>query len=276
MTAPFVLDWLRAPLDRCRELTLDGQSAKSWTKESADGGTELVTEIDLEVERVLEAAIHEHLPEAAILSEESNPDPSVLAADTCFVIDPIDGTKEFAAGRRGFAISVALFKNGAPAAAVLDLPAHDRRFHAARGSGAYLNGERVTLSPVEDVARARLAVSATQHAMDELRGFWDAVDAASLIPTPAFAAKFAAVLAGDCDAALSLAVRSHRTAIWDYAGAALVLAEAGGWFGLVDGTDVLSRLPFAYSDGWVATPPALKDQLLAITRRGAAAAPGAT
>src|SRR3954471_23165379 len=112
--------------------------------------------------------------------------------------------------------------------------------------------------------------------MDALRDYRKTVHAASLIPTPAFAAKFAAVLAGDCDAALSLAIRSHRTAIWDYAGAALVLAEAGGWFGLVDGTDVLSRLPFAYSDGWVATPPALRDQLLEIARRGAAAAACAT
>ena len=276
MTEPFVLDWLLAPLDRCRDLTLDRHSAKSWTKASADGGTELVTEIDLEVERVLEAAIREHLPEAAILSEESNPDPSALAADTCFVIDPIDGTREFAAGRRGFAISVALFTNGAPAAAVLDLPAHDRRFHAASGSGAYLNGNRVTLSSVEHLGDARLAVSATQRRMDALHGFWKTVDAARLIPTPAFVAKFAAVLAGDCDAALYLAIQPHRTAIWDYAGAALVLAEAGGWFGLVDGTDLLSRLPFAYSDGWVATSPALRDQLLEIARNGAAATTSGT
>ena len=215
----------------------------------------------------LTEAIHERLPDAAILSEESNPDPSALASDTCFVIDPIDGTNELAAGRPGFAISIALFKNGRPTAALLDLPAHDRRFHCAAGGGSYLNGKIVKLSPIKSLRHARLAVSATQYGMDALQTFWESVDATSLIPTPAFAAKFAAVLAGDCDAALYLPVRPHRTAIWDYAAAALILAEAGGWFGSVDGTDLLQRQPFEYSDGWVASPPALRDQLLEVARR---------
>jgi myo-inositol-1(or 4)-monophosphatase len=267
MAAHFILDWLRPALDRCRDLTEHRHSAKSWTKSTTDGGTELVTEIDLAVESVLTEAIHDHLPDAAILSEESNPDPSALASDTCFVIDPIDGTNELAAGRPGFAISIALFRNGRPAAALLDLPAHDRRFHCAAGGGAYLNDTCVELSPTTSLRHARLAVSATQYEMDVLRTFWESVDAASLIPTPAFAAKFAAVLAGDCDAAIYLPVRPHRTAIWDYAAAALVLAEAGGWFGSANGTNLLQRQPFVYSDGWVASPPALRDELLGVAQR---------
>jgi myo-inositol-1(or 4)-monophosphatase len=266
MTASASLEWLRPELDRCRALIADHESPRRWTK-SEDGRDELVTEIDLAVERLLIDAIRQHVPDAAILSEESNPDPSALEQDTCFVIDPIDGTEEFAAGRRGFGISIALFERGRPAAAVLDMPAHDWRFESAPGAGASLNGKAIRLSNLGALAEARLAVSATQYDMDSLRPFWAGVGAAGLIPTPAFTPKFAVVLAGECDAALYLPVRPHRTAIWDYAGAAQLLSEAGGWFGAADGTDLLESLPFEYAGGWVAAPPNLREQLLAVAQR---------
>jgi hypothetical protein len=50
-------------------------------------------------------------------------------------------------------------------------------------------------------------------------------------------------------------------------GAAQLLLEAGGWFGAADGTDLLEALPFEYSDGWIAVPPSLRDQLLAVAQR---------
>jgi fructose-1,6-bisphosphatase/inositol monophosphatase family enzyme len=136
-----------------------------------------------------------------------------------------------------------------------------------RGRRSSLDGKSIRLSQVGAPAEARLAVSATQDGMDSLRGFWDSVGAAGLIPTPAFTPKFAAVLAGECDAALYLPVRPHRTAIWDYAGVAQLLSAAGGWFGATDGTDLLEALPFEYSGGWVATPPNLRDQVLALAQR---------
>jgi myo-inositol-1(or 4)-monophosphatase len=183
------------------------------------------------------------------------------------VIDPIDGTEEFAAGQPNYAISIALFERGRPAAAVLDLPAHDQRFECSAGTGTRLNGAMVNLSRAQRVAEARVAVSATHLGSAHLQLFWASVGAAELRPTPAFAAKFAAVLAGECDAALYLPVRPHRTAIWDYAAAALLLDEAGGGFASIDATDLLQKRPFLYTGGWVASPPALRDELLALARR---------
>jgi myo-inositol-1(or 4)-monophosphatase len=266
MTTSVGLEWLRPALDRCRALIADHTSPRRWTK-SQQGRSELVTEIDLAVERLLIDAIGQRVPDAAILSEESSADPSALEQDTCFVIDPIDGTEELAAGRPGFGISIALFEHGEPAAAVLDMPARDWRFECAAGAGASLNGKGIRLSQVGALAEARLAVSATQHRMDSLRPFWESVGAARLIPTPAFTPKFAAVLAGECEAALYLPAHPHRTAIWDYAGVAQLLSEAGGWFGAADGTDLLEALPFEYSGGWLAAPPNLRDQLLALAQR---------
>jgi myo-inositol-1(or 4)-monophosphatase len=262
-----VLDWLHPELDRCRRLIAGQTDSPRWTKVSSRGVTELVTETDLAVEAVLVKAIRRRMPNAAILSEESEPDEAVLdRPGDCFVIDPIDGTEELASGRPGYAISVAMFHDGRPAAAVLDLPAHDHRFTCVVGSGAFLNGRPVTLPKVHRLNEAVLAVSATQRGRPDLAEFWGSVGARSLVPTPGFAAKCAAVLAGVCDAVLYLPVRPYPTAIWDYAAAATLLAEAGGWYGSTDGQDLLALRPFIYRGGWIVAPPGLRDQLLDVAQ----------
>ena len=100
------------------------------------------------------------------------------------------------------------------------------------------------MSEVDRLSDAVLAVSATQRRLADLDGFWRAIGARALVPTPAFAAKSAAVLAGDCDAALYLPVAAHPTAVWDYAAAATLVREAGGWYGSLDGADLLDERPF--------------------------------
>jgi myo-inositol-1(or 4)-monophosphatase len=234
---------------------------------SSRGATELVTEADLAVEAVLVKAISRRMPNAAILSEESEPDEAVLdRPGDCFIIDPLDGTEELASGRPGYAISVAMFHDGKPAAAVLDLPAHEQRFTCVVGSGTFLNGRPVALSNVRRLEEAVLAVSATQRGLPDLAHFWESVGARSLVPTPAFAAKCASVLAGVCDAVLYLPVQPYPTAIWDYAAAATLLTESGGWYGSIEGEDLLALRPFLHSGGWIVAPPGLRDQLLDVAR----------
>jgi myo-inositol-1(or 4)-monophosphatase len=216
---------------------------------------------------VLVKAISRRMPNAAILSEESEPDEAVLdRPGDCFIIDPIDGTEELASGRPGYAISVAMFHDGKPAAAVLDLPAHEQRFTCVVGSGTFLNGRPVALSNVRRLEEAVLAVSATQRGLPDLAHFWESVGARSLVPTPAFAAKCASVLAGVCDAVLYLPVQPYPTAIWDYAAAATLLTESGGWYGSIEGEDLLALRPFLHSGGWIVAPPGLRDQLLDVAR----------
>jgi 3'-phosphoadenosine 5'-phosphosulfate (PAPS) 3'-phosphatase len=93
-----------------------------------------------------------------------------------------------------------------------------------RANSSSSRGPKVSARPASRCAGMTL----TQFRMEALHQFWASVGAAQLVPTPAFTPKCAAVLAGECDAALYLPVRPHRTAIWDYSAAALLLAEAGG------------------------------------------------
>jgi myo-inositol-1(or 4)-monophosphatase len=261
------LDWLHPELDLCRRLIADQTGSRRWTKVSNRGVTELVTEADLAVEGVLVEAINRRMPGAAIVSEESAPDEAALdRPGDCFVIDPIDGTEELANGRPGYAISVAMFHDGMPAAAVLDLPALDQRFTCAVGGGAFLNGSPVALSKVRRLDEAVLAVSASQRGFPDLADFWESIGARSLVPTPGFAAKCASVLAGVCDAVLYLPVRPYPTAIWDYAAAATLIAEAGGWYGSIDGEELLVQRPFIHRGGWIVASPKLRDELLDVAQ----------
>jgi len=97
VSASVELGWLRPELDRCRELIATRSAPKRWEKSSSHGAAEVVTEVDLAVERLLIEAVGARMPTATVVSEESHPDPAALASDVCFVIDPIDGTEEFAA-----------------------------------------------------------------------------------------------------------------------------------------------------------------------------------
>lgn len=106
---------------------------------------DLVTDADYLVERFLIEKIQAEYPDFAIISEEFNPDAKL--SENCFIIDPIDGTKNFANGLPLWGIQVACRKNGETVASVIDLPAL-KEFYFADKSGACLNGEKISVREV--------------------------------------------------------------------------------------------------------------------------------
>lgn len=260
-SAPEILAHLNETLDACRRL-LSGHSGRVSLKTTSDGSRETVTELDLQVEQRLMARIHELQPEAGILSEETaHEDLSVLDHDVCFVLDPIDGTDLLLAGDTGFAISIAILARRHAIAALLDFPARDQRFTCTLGGGTRCNGRRVKAVRSTSLARARISISFTQHALTPLQPLWNTLGVATLVPTPGFTAKLATILRGECDAALQLPIQPRSTAIWDYAAAALLLSEAGATLSTWDGTSLLDELPTTYTGGWIAGSPGLSAAL---------------
>jgi myo-inositol-1(or 4)-monophosphatase len=248
----FPFGWLDPVLDRCRADIVSAGRPLRREKTLADGTTAEVTDVDLHVEQVLVAAIRTTFSGAAILSEESFPNKAALASELCFVIDPIDGTRELIAGSRDFGIAVGVFANGRPVAGVLDLPLCDKRFTCTAGSGVRLNGVRVRLVEPPALHTARVAVSPTQLADPSLRTFWHRLRTTEIVPVGALTPKVARVVSGDCDAALFAPVPGKVAYIWDYGVAALLLAESGGMLTSFDGADLLQALPFAHEGGWIA------------------------
>ncbi len=189
---------------------------KTWEKSPGH----VVSEADHAANDHLKEALWQPNPEDGWLSEESSDDLSRLTARRVWIVDPIDGTNAFLAGRPEFAVSAALVVDGAPVAAALYNPATDEMFEARAGGGARLNGEPIGLSHAAAVEGARLISSRAEKDRDEWRAELSGVDVSAI---SSMAYKLALVAAGRYDACVTLWPKSE----WDIAAAALLLSETG-------------------------------------------------
>jgi myo-inositol-1(or 4)-monophosphatase len=113
------------------------------------GEIDLVTEVDFESEKRIIEVIRAHFPDHAILSEEGGA--SGGASDYQWIIDPLDGTTNFAHGLPTCCVSIALAKAHRPLIGMIWCPFTDEFFSAVRGQGAFLNGRRLSVSAVGQV-----------------------------------------------------------------------------------------------------------------------------
>lgn len=197
---------------------------------------DLVTVADRESERFLTNRLSELLPDAAILGEEATAaDPSVMDRihePVCWVIDPIDGTSNFAAGRSPFGILIALVRGGETEAGWIYDPVSKRLCHAHRGAGAWINGD-----PLQSKGSGKdkpVIALYTSFMEGEERIRVDAAAAAhfEIVPPPMCAAEQYPMLAtGQHDITIY-----RRSLPWDHATGALFLNEAGGKVARFDGT----------------------------------------
>jgi len=179
-----------------------------------------VTTADLAVNQILRDVLLTAFPHDAWLSEETPDDLRRLENKRVWIIDPIDGTKYFMRGVPQYAISVALVEAHQPVVAAVYNPATDELFSAVRGTGAWLNGQPIHVTPPRD---GRPVVLVNPPAME--RGVFRAIEAAAECrPMGSIAYTLALVSAGQADATLNLDGLNE----WDVAGGVLLIEEAGG------------------------------------------------
>ena len=179
-----------------------------------------VTTADLEANLKIQEIIHGHYPDDGWLSEETKDDLKRLEVSRVWVIDPIDGTKEFIEGVPQFAVSIGLVVDGCPVLGVIYNPVKEELYRARRGEGATLNGESIRVSPREEVEGALLLVSRSEPR----RKFQSFARLCRLQPIGSIAYRLARVAAGEGDATLTL--RSLRE--WDVCAGVMIVEEAGG------------------------------------------------
>lgn len=182
-----------------------------WEKSS--GGP--VCEVDLAVDALLRQRLYALLPDVGWLSEETADNAERLARRRIWVVDPIDGTRDYIRGRPGWAISVALVEDGRPIIGVLDAPVRQEFWQASAGVGATLNGRKLVASQRDTFAGSRVPTDALPKADRDL----------AMVEKPNSIALRMAMVADD-RADLVATLRWGNE--WDIAAAALIAIEAGG------------------------------------------------
>ena len=194
-----------------------GQSAVS-----SKGRHDLVTEMDGEVERFIRSAIAKRYPDDAIIGEEQGGD----AGSRVWILDPIDGTANYARGIPHYCVSIAYLEDGVPAVGILYDPSHEWLYSAARGQGATRNGERLTVSPCADMAAATVECgwSTRRSTADYLALLQRVMGAGCAIRRAGSGALgLADVAAGRVEGYCELHINA-----WDCAAGILLVQEAGG------------------------------------------------
>ena len=178
-----------------------------------------VTDADRAVERALRERLAAERPDEGILGEEEGTSGD---AGTRWVIDPIDGTKNFTRGIPVWGTLIALERDGEIACGVVSAPALGHRWWAAAGEGAYRDGERLTASRVDAVSECVLSFSARSlrdvRALELIRRAWHAQGYSDFW-------SFMLLAEGSVDVAIE-----HQMNPWDNAPLKVIVEEAGGRF----------------------------------------------
>ena len=223
-----------------------------------------VTDADMEADRILREILLGGRPHYGWLSEETKDTPERLAKERLWVVDPIDGTNSFVEGYPEFAVSVGLVDRGRAVVGAVFNPAADELYHAMAGGGAFLNGARIHVSRTDEAAEVRrLCASRWEMARGELERFcapW------SVLPLGSTAWKMAKVADGSVDVFISAGPKNE----WDVAGAAVIVAEAGGRVTGPGGAALRYNQPNPAWRGVVATNGLLHDAVLAMDPSGLA------
>ena len=194
----------RIALARC------GGAFERWEK--APG--HVVCDIDLEVDGFLREELGRLDPGAGWLSEETLDASDRIERPRLWVVDPIDGTRDYLRGRPGWAVSVALVEDRVPVIGVLDAPARGEHWTAQKGSGAWRNGAPIRASGRTGLAGARVPVENLPEADRDL---------VPVAKPNSIALRIAMVAAGEADLVATLKWGFE----WDIAAAALIASEAG-------------------------------------------------
>jgi len=179
-----------------------------------------VTTANLEANRIIREKIQKAFPQDGWLSEEDQDTSRRLSLSRVWVVDPIDGTKEFIEGVPQFAISIAFVVEGRPAVAIVYNPAEEMFYKAAAGQGAFLNDQNIRVTPRADINGALLLVSRSEP-QKKFQAFADRCD---IKPVGSIAYRLAKVAGGEGDGTITFRT-IHE---WDICAGVLMVEEAGG------------------------------------------------
>ena len=216
-------------------LSFHGKNPQHWVK--PDGS--IVTAGDLAVNDSLLQVLKTERPDDAILSEETPDSAERMSKSRLWIIDPIDGTRNYFNGGTDWCIGVALIEDGEPKVSALYKPTDDRMYHASRGAGAYCNDKPMATSPdaVDVIAPKSLQPRITQAGLQP-----QASGSLALL------LRFAAIAEGRLAGSISIGNKKD----WDIAAGHLLLMESGGIATTQAGQKIIYNRPHPWQPGLIA------------------------
>jgi myo-inositol-1(or 4)-monophosphatase len=212
-------------------LSLFRTELKNWTK----GASSPVSDADIAVNDLLEAWLRSATPDYGWLSEESADDSSRLGKHRVWIVDPIDGTRGYLAGKEDWCVSVALVENESPLLAAVFAPASDEFFFAARGKGATCNGTALHATSGAELDFSRVA--GPKPLVERLKKTLGDITLHPRIGS--LALRLCRVADGRLDAAFA----GGQSRDWDLAAADLIVHEADANMTALSGDAILYNRP---------------------------------
>ena len=227
---------------RAGEIMLSAHLEENAISEKS-GSANFVTKYDVAVQNFMMGEIKKSIPEAVFIAEEKENDPAVLSSDHCFVIDPIDGTKNFINDYRHSCISLAMISRGETVFGAVYDPYMDELFSAEKGKGARLNGKSIHVSdrPIEtSIAAFGTSPYYKDILSEKTFGLTKEIflTASDIRRTGTAALDLAYLAAGRNDMFFEFILSP-----WDFAAGVLLVTEAGGVVTDINGDSVSLSAP---------------------------------
>ena len=208
-------------------LSLFRTELKNWIK----GASSPVSEADIAVNDLLESKLRSATPDYGWLSEESADDEARLGKPLAWIVDPIDGTRGYLAGREDWCVSAALVADASPVLAAVFAPASKEFFFAIRGQGATRNGVPIRATGGTDMDFSRMA--GPKPLVERLSPSGEGITLHPRIGS--LALRLCRVAQGNLDAAFA----GGQSRDWDLAAANLIVHEANGRMTALSGDTIL-------------------------------------
>lgn len=225
-------------------------------------GDEPVTAADRAASALIVAGLTRTFSDDVVISEELPATADQLAAPRVWLVDPIDGTKDFIRGRDGFAVMIGLLVAGRPALGVVYQPTIDRTFFATPDGGPQLveRGalQRIAVSEVAAAADARLVASAS-HRTDDIDRVKAELGIANELNVGSVGVKLCLIALGVRDLYVN---PSAKTKAWDTCAPEAILAAAGGRLSDLFGTPIDYARELAHKRGLVASNGHIHDEVV--------------
>ena len=224
---------------------------------SYKGRANLVTDVDVLAERAALQLLQDEYPDFGVLSEES--EPIATRSGYTWVVDPLDGTRNYASGIPHVAVVVALALNGEVILGVTYDPIRGEAFTAEKGKGAYLNDAPISVSSKEGIPQCLLGFDMgyvdekAVMALDMIKALWPGMQSIRIMGSSALGLAYAAC--GRMDIYFH-----HHLAPWDIASGLLLVSEAGGMTLNRQGSSATLE-----SESVIASSPHLVDRFLEAT-----------